>query len=214
VPTTLHLVRHGEVHNPDHVVYADLDGFGLSGTGRLQAAAAAGRLATGHVDVLVSSPLQRAVETAQPIAGALDLEPVLDERLTEWGLGRRWAGVGWDDLPDRFPGELDAYLATPTDLAFAPESLSQVAARMEVALSDAGRAHPGGTVVLISHQDPIQALRLSLTGRPLRELHTDKPGHASVITLERSSRRWIETAVWTPQERSAPFPPVKDRRDT
>lgn len=212
--STLHLVRHGEVHNPDHVVYADLDGFGLSATGRAQAASAARRLAAEPIDVIVSSPLQRARETAAPIAAALGRQVTEDARLLEWHLGRRWAGVGWDDLPTRFPGELEAYLAAPLNLPFSPEPLLEVAERMLEVVDDLGRIHPGGVAVIVSHQDPVQAARLALTARDLGTLHDDKPGHASVITLSRRDGRWGETSKWEPAEPSTPFPPVKGAEDT
>lgn len=207
--TTLHLVRHGEVHNPEHVVYADLPGFGLSELGAAQASAAADHLRSRRIDAIVASPLQRAVETATPIAAALGLPVTVDERLTEWLLGRRWAGVVWEDLPVRFPGELEAYLAHPTDLAFAPETIAEVARRVGAVVADVGRAHPGGTAVLVSHQDPVQAVRLASTDRDLAGLQTDKPVHASVITLESRNGGWVETSSWAPDQASAPFPPVE-----
>ncbi len=197
-------MRHGEVHNPDHVVYAGLPGFGLSPAGATQAAAAAGHLAAAGADLVVASPLQRAVETATPIADALGVVVRLDERLTEWGLATRWAGVVWEDLPARFPGELEAYLATPTVLPFASETIAEVAERVAdvVAEIDVPAA------ILVSHQDPIQAARLALTGRDLAGLGRDKPAHAAVITLERDGGGWREIAAWEPPERSTPFPPA------
>jgi broad specificity phosphatase PhoE len=206
--STLWLVRHGEVLNPDHVVYADLPGFGLSATGVLQAAAAADRCRSLAVDVIVTSPLQRAVDTAAPIAAALALPVGRDDRLTEWALGTRWGGVVWEDLPAVFPGELESYLATPTDLPFAPETIADVAGRMRRLVTELGIAHPGGTAVLVSHQDPVQALRLALTGGDLALLHDDKPTHASVITLESTAVGWSETEFWAPEIASEPFPPV------
>jgi broad specificity phosphatase PhoE len=214
VLSTLVLIRHGEVHNPDHVVYADLPGFGLSTLGVTQARAAAGHLGGAAVDALVSSPLQRAVETTEPIATALGIEPSTDERLTEWRLGERWAGVVWEDLPDRFPGELEAYLATPTDLAFAPESILDVSERVADLVIDLGHHHPDGTAVLVSHQDPIQAVRLFLTGRDLAALQEDKPEHASVITLRHDGAGWVEVASWAPEQSPVPFPPVEPPRAT
>ena len=204
----LHLVRHGEVHNPDHVVYADLAGFGLSDTGRRQATSAAQRLGKGSCNAIVTSPLDRAVETAEAIAAAADLTPTIDDRLTEWSLSMRWAGVGWDDLPDRFPGELEAYLARPTDLDFASEIIGQVAARMAQVVTELATDNPGGSAVIVSHQDPIQALRLLLTNRPLAGLNLDKPQHCSVITLQPAGQAWYEVSVWTPQIASEPFPPL------
>jgi broad specificity phosphatase PhoE len=203
VAQRLHLVRHGEVHNPDHVVYAGLPGFGLTPAGTAQALAAARHLAGSGAAIVISSPLQRAVETATPIADALGVTLRLDERLTEWGLATRWAGVVWEDLPTRFPGELEAYLATPADLPFAPETLAAVAERMAAVVAEIG----AGDAVLVSHQDPVQAARIALTGGSLADLGVDKPSHASVISLERTAEGWRELSVWEPPDRSAPFPP-------
>ncbi len=211
---TLHLVRHGEVHNPDHVVYADLDGFGLSTVGRQQAAAAAARLGDLGTDAVVSSPLDRAIQTADPISAATGTVGTTDDRTTEWMLGSRWAGTRWDDLPERFPGELEAYLDNPVDLGFAPESIADVAARMAMVVDDLGDQYPGGAATIVSHQDPIQALRLRLSGRSLSSLQTDKPSHGCVITLTSSPSGWTETASWVPAIESSPFPPVDRPQDS
>ena len=81
----LHLVRHGEVHNPDGVLYGRLPGFRLSDLGARMAATAAESFAAAGVDVraLVASPLQRTQESAAPWAEAYGLEARLDERLIE-----------------------------------------------------------------------------------------------------------------------------------
>lgn len=205
---TLHLIRHGEVHNPGHVVYADLDGFGLSAIGRRQAAAAAARLADLGTDAIVSSPLDRAVQTADPISTLTGTSPTTDDRTTEWTLGARWAGTRWEDLPGRFPGELEAYLDHPLDLEFAPESIADVAARMAKVVDDLGDRYPGGSATIVSHQDPIQALRLHLRGRSLSSLQTDKPTHGCVITLTSALSGWTETASWPSPIESSSFPPL------
>jgi broad specificity phosphatase PhoE len=202
----LHLVRHGEVHNPDHVVYADLPGFYLSEAGRRQAAAAANRLASLGADLVVSSPLDRAIQTALPIARALGVPLTSDERLTEWRLGRRWAGTVWERLPSAFPGELEAYLAHPHDLEFAPESIRDVADRVVDLVAEAATRHPGAVAVLVSHQDPVQAARLVLTGRPPADLPIEKPEHGTIITLAPGTP-WVETGRWDPAG-GRPFPPA------
>ncbi len=203
----LHLVRHGEVHNPDHLVYGDLPGFVLGETGLRQAAAAADHLSGLAVDAVVSSPLERAMETAQILADTLGLEAYGDERLTEWALGRRWRGVVWEQLPKAFPGELEAYLEHPQELPFSPESISAVAERMATAVAELGSAHPGGVAVVVSHQDPVQAARLRLTGVGLTRFTQNKPRHCTVISLTAGSP-WSEREVWNPNVPAEPFPPT------
>ncbi len=197
MPRLVHLIRHGEVDNPDHVVYAALAGFGLSDTGRAEAARAARHLGNRPVVAVWSSPLERALETAGIIAKRFGLPVGVDPRLTEWRLADRWAGVGWDDLDEEFPGELDAYLHDPLDLPFSPESLQALAVRMRAAITDISSRYRDGDVVIVSHQDPVQAARLALTGRSLAGQNHDKPGHASVISLD-AADGWSEVGVFTP----------------
>jgi broad specificity phosphatase PhoE len=80
---TVHLLRHGEVHNPGRVLYGRLPGFSLSELGERQAAAAAEWFEQHSVTYLVSSPLERAQQTAAALAGRLDLEVHIDDRLIE-----------------------------------------------------------------------------------------------------------------------------------
>ncbi|MEX0826618.1 MAG: histidine phosphatase family protein [Acidimicrobiia bacterium] len=202
----LHLVRHGEVANPDGVVYADLPGFSLSAAGRAQAAASARYLQARGPEAVVSSPLDRALETAGAIADSIGVAVTTDDRLLEWRLSGRWAGVRWDDLPSRFPGEVEAYLAAPYDLAFAPESIDEVAARMAALVMSLDSADLKDAV-LVSHQDPLQALRVFLVGGTRESFTTGKPGHASVTTLERVGGRWHEVGYWEPEVDTIPFPP-------
>ncbi len=201
VDPALHLVRHGEVYNPDHVVYATLTGFGLSDLGWRQAEATADRLARLDVASVLSSPLQRAVETAATIAAPHRKPVATDPRLEEWSLGTRWAGLAWETLPQQFPGELEAYLAHPHDLPFTEETLDQLADRMAASIHDMWecRDRPAHAIV-VSHQDPIEAVRRLMTGRDFAEFHTGKPGHATVITLVPDGAGWREAEVWTPAQ--------------
>ena len=212
---TAHLVRHGEVENPDRVVYASLPGFGLSQRGRAQAQAAAERLQGRDLGMIVTSPLERAVETAGVVAATLELRTETDDRLVEWELGERWAGTAWEDLDTRFPGELGAYLDHPEHLDFAPESLGDLAIRMGAAAEAGALLHTGHSeIVLVSHQDPIQAGRLALTGRPLAGLQSNKPGHCSIVTLAKQSGTdlWTEVDYWEPDQATV-FPPLSTQAD-
>lgn len=194
----IHLVRHGEVDNPGDVVYADIPGFRLSKRGRAQAAAAGGYLADARVRRIVSSPLERAVETANLIGEVTGAEIATDGRLTEWGLAVRWRGASWPKLQVAFPGELDAYLADPFHLPFSPESLHEVARRVTTAVHEwAGSSD--GDVVFVSHEDPVHAAHLELAGSSTTEtFHRDKPTHCSVITLGKKAGMWVTTSRWAP----------------
>jgi broad specificity phosphatase PhoE len=210
----IHLVRHGEVDNPEHVVYAGLPGFHLNIVGKRQAADTADRLGELNVTGIISSPLERATETAAAIAALHGLDVVADDRLTEWTLSGRWQGVVWEDLPDRFPGELEAYLADPTALSFAPEQLQDTANRCIAAITDLRNTAPDGDLVVVGHQDPIQAARLAMAGRSFQDFHSSKPGHGSVTTLVSSigsdssnDPDWLEATYWEPEQHSS-FPPV------
>ncbi len=202
----LHLVRHGEVENPDHVVYADLQEFGLSSIGEAQAAEAAAYLADRHISAVCASPLTRAVQTARAIAAPHGLEIEIVEGLTEFGLSKRWRGVRWEELGLHFPGELDAYLDHPWDLPFSPESLEEMANRMEAAIRSRSDAYPVGELVVVSHQDPVQAARFQMMSRPFSSFGVDKPDHAEVITLE-SGTPWREISRWRPTITGDTFPP-------
>jgi len=204
--TRVHLVRHGEVENPDHIVYADLQGFALSATGMAQVRETASYLSNRPICAVCSSPLTRAMQTALAIATPHQVEVDVVDALTEFGLSTRWRGRRWEELEDQFPGEVDAYLNHPENLPFSPESLGQMADRMGVFLRNLGAAHPEGEVVVVSHQDPIQAARLAMTGRPLSSFRDAKPEHAEVITMEPDTP-WREIASWRPPIESGPFPP-------
>jgi len=196
----IHLVRHGEVENPDHLVYADLPGFWLSDVGMAQANAAANYLANHRVSRIVASPLDRAVATATAIAAHHHADVTTDNRLTEWRLGNRWAGVGWDDLPEKFPGELEAYLAHPEHLPFSTESLQQVAERVAGAIVDLAGRTSEGDVVFVSHQYPIHAASRLLTRSGFENYHDNKPEHCSVSSLVPSNGMWAMAEHWAPAQ--------------
>ncbi|MEA3503443.1 MAG: histidine phosphatase family protein [Actinomycetota bacterium] len=198
VNDSIFLVRHGEVRNPGHVVYASLPGFPLSASGRRQAAEVAGHVP--HEATVVASPLERAVETAQIIANITGGRVVADDALTEWTLGSRWAGCVWEQLEEAFPGELTAYLEHPEHLPFSPESLADLARRVGAAVRN-HRDGSDGPLIFVSHQDPIQAARLFLTGRPLAGLNRNKPKHAEAIELATTATEsWVEKGSWAPDQ--------------
>jgi broad specificity phosphatase PhoE len=196
----IHLIRHGEVDNPDDVVYADIPGFRLSARGRDQASELGRYLSARPLRRIVTSPLDRAVETANLVGAATGAGVITDRRLTEWGLGVRWRGATWKQLPTVFPGELETYLAHPDDLPFSPESLDQLTARMVSAIKDrlGDEIALEDEVAFVSHEDPIHAALLALTATTTNAFHRDKPVHSSVVTLTRDDGRWVESGRWAP----------------
>lgn len=159
----VHLVRHGEVDNPGGVLYGRLPGYHLSETGRLMAKAAADYLAGRDVTVLRCSPLERALETAEPIAAEFGLDVGVDDRLIEpWNHfeGMRF-GVGDGAL--RQPRHW-VYLRNPFRPSWG-EPYREVAARMLAAVKDAALAADGHEAVCVSHQLPIWVTRRRVEGR-------------------------------------------------
>lgn len=195
----LHLVRHGEVDNPGHLVYASLPGFHLSELGVSQARAVARYLGRQPIVGIWSSPLERALRTAEAIGERTGQSVRIEEDLSEWTLLDRWAGVSWDDLPERYPGELEAFLEHPGDLPFASETLGDLAGRMSRIVRNLDAAHPHGDVVIVSHSGPVRAAALALTGSAYNDFWAHEPGHGSVTTLRPGSQWTIET-VWAPED--------------
>ncbi len=193
----VHLVRHGEVENPEHLVYGDLPGFGLSPHGVEQAKRIGRYLGPRPVVAIWSSPLERSLRTAEHIAARSGVPVKVDADLTEWELANRWRGHSWRLIPESYPGELEAYLKHPENLPFAPETLAAVAERVANVARRLDAEHPHGDVVIISHQDPIQAARLRLLGSSLSLLNDEKPGLGTVVTL-RPGPTWREETVWEP----------------
>lgn len=180
--TVVHLLRHGEVSNPRGVLYGRLPGYHLSEEGRLMAKAAAGFLAGRDVTVLRSSPLERALETAAPLAAQFGLDVEVDERLIE----------PWNHFEGMTFGVGDGYLRHPRHWRALRNPLRPswgepyvaVAARMEGAIARAREAADGGEAVLVSHQMPIWIARLHAEHRHLwHDPRRRECGLASVTSL-------------------------------
>lgn len=163
--TVVHLLRHGEVHNPSHIIYGRLPDFHLSEDGRMMAKAAAGFLAGRDVTALFSSPLDRARETAEPLAAQFGLTVTVDERLIEpWNHFEGLSfGVGDGSLRrlEHWP-----YLRNPFRPSWG-EPYQQIADRMLAAMAGARDAARGHEAVCVSHQLPIWVTRREVEGRRL-----------------------------------------------
>jgi broad specificity phosphatase PhoE len=164
-PTVVHVLRHGAVDNPTGVLYGRLPGFHLSELGREMAQTVADHLAGHDIVAVVSSPLERAVETAGPVAAALGLSVQIDERLVEAGNCFQGTVVGAGAGILRHP-ELWHRLVNPFRPSWG-EPYAQIAARMTAAIQDARDAARGREALVVSHQLPVWMARCSLEGRRL-----------------------------------------------
>lgn len=189
----VHLVRHGEVRNPARVRYGRMPGFGLSDRGRAQAKATGHRLAARGVAEIVSSPLERAVQTAEIIARACDVDVVTrDERLIES-----------ETVFDRLPLLAPAYpwhwhrLWNPLRPSWG-EPFDAIAARMLAVVRELAARHPHGEAVAVSHRTPIWTARhrLSRWGPPW--LSRPRTTHASVTSLHLDGGACVSYGYWEP----------------
>jgi len=185
VATQLHLVRHGEVYNPNRVLYGRLPEYGLSDAGHEMAALAAADLASrGRTfSQLIASPLQRTQESAAPVSKALNLPVKLDERViepTNAFEGKRMRGPE-SALKD--PGNWK-YLINPFKPSWG-EPYQSIASRMREAMTDAAVSVPDGDVVIVSHQLPIWMVHRDVSGKKLfHDPRSRRCTLSSITTLE------------------------------
>jgi broad specificity phosphatase PhoE len=160
--TIVNLVRHGEVDNPTGVLYGRLAGFRLSPAGERMAQLAADALEGRNVRVVVSSPLERAVQTAEVIAERFGVTVRTDDRLIESSNVFEGMKFGVGDGALRKPANW-RHLYNPFRPSWG-EPYAAVAARMLSACSDARKAAEGAEAVLVSHQLPIWVARRAVEG--------------------------------------------------
>ncbi|MEU6848566.1 histidine phosphatase family protein [Actinacidiphila alni] len=163
--TVVHVMRHGEVHNPEGILYGRAPGYHLSELGRKMADRVAEHLAERDITHVVASPLERAQETAAPVAAAHGLEIATDERLIEAAnvFAGKTFGVGDGAL--RKPANWK-YLTNPFRPSWGEPYVDQVV-RMTAALAAARDAARGHEAVCVSHQLPIWIARSYAEGRRL-----------------------------------------------
>jgi broad specificity phosphatase PhoE len=202
--TVVHVVRHGEVHNPAGILYGRLPGFRLSDNGRDQADVVAKALADADVAAVVASPMQRAQETAAPIAAAHGLEIRTDGELIEASNLFEGLDVSIGDGVLRRP-EHWWKLRDPFTPSWG-EPYLQIAHRMLAAVHRARAAAPGHEVVCVSHQLPIWTLRRFLTGRRLwHDPRRRQCALASVTSLVFEGTRFVGVRYSEPAGGSNPM---------
>lgn len=192
----IHFVRHGEVENPDRILYGRLDGFGLSKRGLQMAERSAGALATRPIARIYSSPLQRAQESAKPLVTATGLPLVIDERLNE-GLN---VFQGSRLSVKRILTEPAVWLAlrNPWRPSWG-EPYRELSQRMVAMAEDAWESVDEGEVVLVSHQVAIWTLHRTISGIPLPHMPNQRRcSLSSITTFKKVGTRWKEESYREP----------------
>ncbi|MET0589830.1 MAG: histidine phosphatase family protein [Naasia sp.] len=194
----IHLVRHGEVHNPTGVLYGRIEGFGLSELGHRMATTAAGSLAGRPITRLLASPLQRARESAAPWAAEFGLAIETEERVIEpWNRfegTRMLRGAAVLQRPESWP-----WLRNPYKPSWG-EPYADIAARMIAAMRDADeQAGQDDEIVFVSHQLPIWMVHRSIAGL---KLHHDprrrRCALSSITTVRRDGYGFVELSYSDP----------------
>ena len=172
--TNLLLVRHGETDWNRHGRWQGGSDTQLNDLGREQARALAEEL-DGEIDVLYSSDLARARETAEIVAAKLGLEVRLDPRLRERGFGS-WEGLTTTEIEERFADAHRRWLAGEGAGADDAEAFEDFSARVEDFLSDVLRLHPGEEVLVVSHGGSIRVIHALAAGVDYVRDHRLIPG--------------------------------------
>lgn len=168
VPTTIYLIRHGETPMTPERRFSGsgTNDPGLSDTGLTQAAAVAKVVEEIKPDVLISSPMKRAQQTAQAIAQSTHLPIIEDEIWTELSFGH-WDGLTNQEVREKFGEEYEAWLSSTAVAPKDGESHNSLAARIEAALSHLVDTYPGKKVVVVTHNMVIRhAVRITI-GAPI-----------------------------------------------
>ena len=177
--TVVHLLRHGEVHNPSGVLYGRLSDFHLSDLGREMAEMVVAHLGDHDVTMVVASSLDRAQETAAPIASAHGLSITTDDRVIEAGNYFEGKTFGVGDGSLRYPKHWPK-LVNPFKPSWG-EPYEEIAGRMLAAIADARRSARGHEAVIVSHQLPVWTVRSKLEGRRL--WHDPRKRQCSLASL-------------------------------
>ena len=155
--TIVHLMRHGEVHNPDGVLYGRLPSFLLSELGHQMAVRAAEFLSKNEIVHMVASPLERAQQTAEPLSTLLEVPIHTDDRVIEADnlFEGKTVGVG----NGAFSNPRNWWMLRNPLRPSWGEPYKDIAARMQAAVADAREAARGHEAVIVSHQLPVWIAR-------------------------------------------------------
>lgn len=163
--TIVHLVRHGEVFNPERILYGRIPDFHLSARGESMAAVTAKSFSGHDVAVLMSSPLERAQETAAPIAEVVGKPVLIDERLLE--AGNQFEGLRVKSVRSQLWNPVRWPLMWNPALPSWGEHYVDIVERMMDVIEFARMKAEGHEAILVSHQLPIVCVQRKAQGKSL-----------------------------------------------
>ncbi len=190
--TTFLLVRHGDTDALGNFLAGSIPGCHLNQNGMKQAKRLAAVLGEVPIKAIYTSPLERAVETAEQLAIPHQLRPIQCEALSEMKFGgwegKKFSELDQDEMWQRF-NKIRSMVRPPNG-----ELMIAVQARMLAAADSMQSAHKGAVIALVSHADPLRSLIAHVMGVALDHLQRIRldPGSVSIV---RSSGDWLEVAV-------------------
>ncbi|MGO1392240.1 histidine phosphatase family protein [Agrococcus casei] len=198
--TRLHLVRHGEVHNPDGILYGRIPGYRLSERGERMAQVSAESMTDAPIVRLYASPLERAQQSAQPWSEQFGLEAKTETRIIEpWN---KFEGGKFDLKGALLKPSRWHLIRNPFEPSWgeAYDAIAQrVIAAMEDAWDELDESGETGEIVMVCHQSPIWMAHLAIAGQRLwHDPRTRRCDLSSITSFERRDGRFAEVAYADP----------------
>ncbi len=159
--TTIYLLRHGDYENPKQIFHARLPGFPLSAKGHQQAKRLSESLSTFPIAAVYASPLTRTYQTAQAIAAVHNLPVQTDDRLMD-------LVTPLQGKPIKYMESINWSFYRREFIKQGGEKLSEVFLRMDTSIREKVAAHPAQHIVIVSHGDPVMAIKIKYLGGQLR----------------------------------------------
>ena len=183
-PTWIYFVRHGETPlTPDRKFSGSGGGDpALTEVGEKQAQEVAAEIAKINPEILISSPMQRAQQTAQAISVATGLSIVSDEKWTEMSFGY-WDGLSFDEVREQYPDELQGWLNSAAYRPAGGESYEEAMVRVEESLEDLVEKYPGKKICIVSHNGVIKVAALLALGAQVDNVFHIDAGPCSITSI-------------------------------
>ena len=184
--TTVILIRHGETEWNVLHRFQGLSDIPLNETGKQQAGFARNGLLDFKLDAIYTSPLRRAVETAEIIRGEREIPIYPEDGLKEMGVGE-WEGLLVSEIDEKYPGWYDIWRTAPTKINLkGGEPFTETRKRAWKTFWEIVKKHEGKTVLIVSHMMCISSILLTVAGIPLDDIwkHPIRNGALNIVEAD------------------------------